>query len=221
LPSLYPQGERKVLVYNVTGRIVPEGGRLPDIGCIVVNCTTVAVFAKYIKTGNPLVSRVVTVDGSAVKNPRNLIVPIGTPVRNLLEFCGGLLSEGKLKSGIKKITLGGPMMGFAIPNIDIPTVKITSAIIAYSEKDAVPAEPSPCIKCGRCIVKCPMKLMPLNIENAFELKKCEDLKKFKVNMCAECGCCAYTCPSKRHLVQVMTQAKNKLWEYEKAKKGDK
>jgi len=219
LPSLYPQGERKVLVYNVTGRIVPEGGRLPDIGCIVVNCTTVATFAKYIKTGNPLVSKCITVDGSAVKNPKNVIVPIGTPVRDIFEYCGGLLSEGMLKSDIKKVTLGGPMMGVAIPDIGIPIVKITNAVLAFSEKDAVPPEPTACIKCGRCISKCPMNLVPPYIENAFELKKPEFLQKFKVNMCAECACCAYSCPAKRPLVQVMILAKNMLWNYEKAQKA--
>jgi len=214
LPGLYPQGERKVLVYNVTGRIVPEGGRLPDVGCIVINCSTVAAFAKYIKTGLPLVSKCVTVDGSAVKNPKNVITPIGTPVRELFEFCGGL------KDDVKKVTLGGPMMGTAIPNLDldIPVVKITNAVIAYSEKDAQPPEPSVCIKCGRCIQRCPMKLMPPNIENAFELKRPDLLKKFKVNMCAECACCAFTCPAKRPLVQVMILSKNMLYEYEQTQK---
>jgi electron transport complex protein RnfC len=221
LPSLYPQGERKVLVYNVTGRIVPEGGRLPDVGCIVVNCTTVAVFTRFIKTGIPLVSRCVTVDGPAVKKPCNVIAPIGSPVRELLNFCGGILSDGKLNDNVKKITLGGPMMGVAIPDIDIPIVKITNAVLAYTAKSALPPEPTPCIKCGRCLSKCPMSLMPPNIENAYELKKPELLKKFKVNMCAECACCAYSCPAKRPLVQVMTLAKDMLYNYEKAKKEAK
>ncbi|MDR0325993.1 MAG: electron transport complex subunit RsxC [Oscillospiraceae bacterium] len=206
LPSLYPQGERKVLVYNVTGRIVPEGGRLTDVGCIVINCTTAAVFAKYIKTGMPLVSRIVTVDGSAVKSPRNVIAPIGTPIRELFDFCGGL------KDDVRKILLGGPMMGAAVPGLDVPVVKVTNAVLAFSEKDAAPPVPSACIKCGRCIAKCPMRLMPSSIENAFELKNLESLKKHKVNMCAECGCCAYLCPSKRPLAQVMTLSKNMLWE---------
>jgi len=208
LPSLYPQGERKVLVYNVTGRIVPEGGRLPDVGCIVINCTTVATIAKFIKTGNPLVTKYVTVDGSAVKNPKNVIAPIGTPVRYLFDYCGGL------KDDVKKITLGGPMMGAAIPNQDIPIVKITNAVLAFSAKDADPPDPTPCIKCGRCLIKCPMSLMPPYIESAFELKHPELLKKFKVNMCAECACCAFVCPAKRPLVQVMTLSKDMLWHYE-------
>ncbi|GBU28496.1 electron transport complex protein RnfC [Treponema sp. R8-4-B8] len=229
LPTLYPQGERKVLVYNVTGRIVPEGGRLPDVGCIVVNCTTVAVFTRYIKTGIPLVSRCVTVDGSAVKKPCNITAPIGSPVRDLLAFCDEqltdekhkLITDGKLNDDVKKITLGGPMMGLAIPDINIPIVKITNAILAFSAKDASPPEPTPCIKCGRCLARCPMSLMPPNIENAYELKKPELLKKFKVNMCAECACCAYTCPAKRPLVQVMILAKDMLYNYEKAKKEAK
>ena len=213
LPSLYPQGERKVLVYNVTGRIVPEGARLPDVGCVVINCTTVATFAKYIKTGNPLVSRCVTVDGSAVKNPKNVTVPIGTPVRELFDYCGGF------KDDVKKILFGGPMMGAAIPNLDVPVVKITNAVLAFSEKDAEPPEPSPCIKCGRCVFKCPTGLMPCNIENAFELKKPELLKKYKVNMCLECACCAYTCPAKRPLVQVLTLSKAMLRKYEREQKA--
>ncbi|MCL2809993.1 MAG: RnfABCDGE type electron transport complex subunit C, partial [Treponema sp.] len=155
LPSTYPQGERKVLVYNVTGRIVPEGGRLPDVGCIVVNCTTVTTFAKYIKTGYPLVSKCITVDGSAVKNPKNVIVPLGTSVRDLLEFCGDMISEGNLNDDIKKVLLGGPMMGAAIPNLDVPIVKITNAVIAFSAKDSKPPEPTTCIKCSRCISNCP------------------------------------------------------------------
>jgi len=219
LPTLYPQGERKVLVYNVTGRVVPEGGRLPDVGCVVVNCTTVATFAKYIKTGVPLVTKCVTVDGSAVKNPVNVTAPIGTPVRYIFEYLGGFLSEGKLIDSVKKVTIGGPMMGIAIPNIDMPILKITNAILAFSAKDASLPEPSPCIKCGRCIFNCPMRLMPSYIESAYELKKPELLKKFKVNMCAECTCCTFICPAKRPLTQVITLSKNILWEYEQAQKA--
>jgi len=209
LPSLYPQGERKVLVYNITGRIVPEGARLTDVGCIVVNCTTVAVFAEYIKTGKPLVSRVVTVDGSAVKTPKNVIAPIGTPIRELFDYCGGL------KDDVKKIIHGGPMMGKAVPNADIPVEKITNAVLALSEKDSIPPLVSPCIKCGRCISKCPVNLMPSFIEEAYELKKLDLLNDYKVNMCLECACCSYLCPAKRPLAQVMTLSKKLLWENRK------
>jgi electron transport complex protein RnfC len=206
LPSKYPQGERKVLVYNVTGRIVPEGGRLTDVGCIVTNCTTIAVFAKYIKTGMPLTSRCVTVDGSAVNKPQNVIVPIGTPIRDVFAFCGGL------KDDVKKILLGGPMMGFAVPHLDLPIVKVTNALLAFTAKDAEPPKATACIKCGRCITHCPMDLMPSYIEEAYELKSIDRLTHYKVNMCAECACCAYLCPSKRPLAQVMVLSKNMLWE---------
>ena len=206
LPSRYPQGERKVLVYNVTGRIVPEGARLTDVGCIVINCTTAAVFAQYIQTGMPLVSRCVTVDGPAVKDPKNVIAPIGAPIGALFDFCGGL------KEDVQKVLMGGPMMGAAVPNLDMPVVKVTNALLAFSGKDAAAPEPSACIKCSRCIEKCPMNLMPSYIENAFELKKLGLLRKYKVNMCAECGCCAYLCPAGRPLAQVMSLSKNMLWE---------
>jgi len=206
LPLSYPQGERKVLVYNVTGRIVPEGARLTDVGCIVINCTSVAVFAKYIKTGMPFVSRYVTVDGTAVNTPKNVIAPIGTPIRELFDFCGGI------KDDAAKIILGGAMMGTAVPNLDMPVVKVTNGLLAFSAKDARLPEATACIKCGRCIAKCPMNLMPSYIESAFEQKKAALLKQYKVNMCAECGTCAYLCPAKRPLAQVMTLSKKMLRE---------
>ena len=198
----YPQGHKNVLVHTVTGQVVPEGGRPADIGCIVISCATVAAIAEYVKTGKPLVSMSVTVDGSAVKEPKYLIAPIGTPVSALFDYCGGL------KDDVKKITLGGPMTGAAIPSANIPIVKTTSAVLAFSGKTAAPPEALGCIKCGRCVKSCPMRLLPPYIENAFELKKTEQLRKYKADMCAVCGCCTYVCPSKRPLTQVMTLAKS-------------
>ena len=201
LPPLYPQGHGTVLAYNVAGRTVPEGGDLSDAGCIVINCATVAAIAKYIRKGMPLVSKCVTVDGSAVKEPKNVIVPIGTPIRELFDYCGGL------KDDVRKIIHGGPITGEAIPNADVPVSKTTSAVLAFSGKSADLPKASTCIKCGRCVKDCPMRLLPAFIENAFELKKTDQLRKFKVNMCVECGCCAYVCPAKRPLSQVMTLSK--------------
>jgi len=164
----------------------------------------VAAIAKYVKTGSPLVSKCVTVDGPAVNSPKNLIAPIGTPVSALFDYCGGFKDEAK------KVILGGPMTGTAIPTTDIPIVKTTGAVLAFSGKSARPPEPSACIKCGRCAAVCPMRLIPMYIENAFELKKTEQLQDYTVNRCVECGCCAYSCPAKRPLAQVMTLAKNIL-----------
>ena len=206
LPSRYPQGERKVLVYNVTGRIVPEGGRLTDVGCIVINCTTVAVLAKYIETGMPLTHRIVTVDGSAVRTPKNVVAPLGTPIRALFEHCGGLTEDAT------KIIMGGPMMGMATPSLDTPTVKVTGSVMALNAKDSKGLEATPCIKCARCIHQCPIKLLPSYIELAYELKDVGALNRYKVNMCLECGCCAYVCPARRPLSHVMVLAKNMQWE---------
>jgi electron transport complex protein RnfC len=208
LPSMYPQGERKVLVYNVTGRIVPEGARLIDVGCLVMNVTTVTVFSRYIRRGIPLVQKIVTVDGTAVKTPRNVLAPIGAPIRELFEFCGGFIGGTP-----KKIIAGGPMMGISLPSLDMPVVKTTNALLAFREEDATVPSETACIRCGRCVNRCPMGLMPLNIETAFFLRKPDRLDQCNVSMCVECGSCAYICPAKRSLVQVMQLSKDMLKEY--------
>jgi len=146
----------------------------------------------------------VTVGGSAVKTPKNVIAPIGTPVQALFDFCGGL------KDDVKKIILGDPMTGVAIPNTDIPITKDTNAVFAFSAKEAETPEAQVCIKCGRCVTACPVRLMPPYIENAFELKKPELLQKYNVALCIECGRCAYACPAKRPLLQVLTLSKKML-----------
>ena len=211
LPSMYPQGERKVLVYNVTGRIVPEGARLHDVGCLVMNCTTITVFARYIQLGIPLVQKVVTVDGTAVKTPKNVLAPIGTPIRELFEFCDGFIGEPK------KIIAGGPMMGIALPSLDMPVVKTTNAILACLEESSKIPKQTACIKCGRCVNHCPMSLMPMNLETAYMLKRPEELEQYKIDLCVLCGCCAYVCPAKRSLVQVM-QISKKLLKVHRAQK---
>ena len=205
LPTLYPQGERKVLVYNITGRIVPEGARLSDVGVIVTNVTTVAVFARYIATGLPLIKKVVTVDGPAVNSPSNVLAPIGTPIRELFDFCGGFKSEPK------KVIMGGSMMGIAQPSLDVPVIKTTNCIIACSDMSTVLPKQTACIKCGRCLSVCPMSLMPQNFETAYAARNLDMLRHFKVNMCTECGSCAYVCPAKRHLVQAVQLSKELLW----------
>ena len=207
LPALYPQGGEKVMIHNTTGRIVPEGKLPIDVGCIVINTSTLVTIARYIQTGMPLVEKYVTVDGSAIANPQNVIAPIGTSVKDVVEFTGGFKCEPK------KIVLGGPMMGVSVPDVESPVVKNTGAILCFNEKDAAPPPVTPCIKCGRCIAHCPLNLMPANIETAFELKKPEELKTLKVNLCMECGCCAFVCPAKRPLVQVNKLAKGMLNKY--------
>ena len=214
LPAVYPQGGEKVLIYNILGRVVPEGKLPLDVGVVVLNVTTAATIARYIKTGIPLVSRCVTVDGSAVKEPKNVVAPIGTPVRALFEYCGGFREEAE------KVIYGGPMMGIAIHDLSLPVLKTTNAVLAFNAKDARLPKETACIRCGRCAARCPLKLMPFSIETAFILKKPELLEKYKVNICMECGCCAYTCPAKRRLVHVMKLSKAMLRDYQAAKKAE-
>lgn len=213
LPSLYPQGGEKVLIHNMTGRIVSEGQLPIDVGCIVINTTTLVTIAKYIETGMPLVEKYVTVDGSAVKTPKNVIAPIGTAVKDVIEFAGGLKCEAK------KMIFGGLMMGISFPDENAPVVKNTNAILCLNEKDATPPPATACIKCGRCVAHCPLNLMPANIDTAYQLNRPEELKVLKVNLCMECGCCAFACPAKRPLVQVNKLAKGMLNKYNAEQKA--
>lgn len=213
LPALYPQGGEKVLVYHTLGRIIKEGQLPADVGAVVINCTTVAAIAKYIRTGMPQVEKCVTVDGSAIAEPKNVIVPIGTPVLELIEFCGGF------KCQPRKILWGGPMMGIALPDLTMPVLKQTNAILAFDRKDATPPKSSACIRCGKCAAHCPFSLSPCDISKAYEAGDGEALERSKVNLCMECGCCSYVCPAKRNIVQKNKLAKAMLRNYQTSKQG--
>ncbi len=215
LPSVYPQGGEKVLIYSATQKIVPEGKLPIDVGVIAINVTTVAAIARYLRTGMPLTEKCITVDGSAVNKPCNLIVPIGTRIKDVLDAAGGF------KSDPAKIIMGGPMMGHAMPDENHPVMKGTNALIVFDEKDGRIPEETPCINCGSCIQRCPLHLDPPGFGKAYDKKDAEELEKLKVNLCMECGVCAYVCPAKRHLVQRNRLAKNMLREYQAKKKEDK
>ncbi len=201
LPSSYPQGGEKVLIYNLTGRVVPAGKLPLDVGCIVINVSSLAFLGKYIKTGMPLIEKCVTVDGSAVAKPGKYICPIGTKASYVFEMAGGFKEEPK------KFVMGGLMMGIALPNGDIPIMKNTGGLLALNEKDSVNQKSSECINCGRCVKACPMSLMPNRINKAYLRKDKEELRKLNVGVCMECGCCAYVCPAKRDLVLTHKLAK--------------
>lgn len=215
LPSIYPQGGEKVLVFNTIGKIIPKGGLPLDVGAIVINITTLAVIAEYIKTGMPLVEKCITVDGSAVNEPKNVIAPIGTPIEKLFEFCSGFKSEPK------KVIYGGPMMGIAVPSLDVPVLKMTNAVIAMDEKEAEPPKITACINCGECVNHCPLRLDPRAISKAYKLGNNEELKALCADLCMECGCCAYVCPAKRPIVQTNKLAKAKLNNYLREQKAAK
>ena len=195
LPSIYPQGGEKVLIYNTVGRIVPKGKLPIDVGVIVINVTTLAFIAEYMETGMPLVEKCLTFDGSAVKEPKNVIVPIGTSISELAELAGGFKCEPK------KVLYGGPMMGIAVPGLDAPILKNTNAITALDEKDGFMPKTTPCINCGACLSHCPLRLEPREISRAYSMGNAEELAALHVDLCMECGCCSFICPANRPLVQ--------------------
>ena len=208
LPSTYPQGAEKILIYNTTGLTVPEGGLPADVGCVVMNVTSLAFLAKYMETGMPLVEKCVTVDGSAIKNPMNVIAPIGTSIQDIIDFTGGYSEEAG------KVLYGGPMMGIAVYNTADPIMKNTNAIVALNRKDSAPKEQTACIHCGRCVSYCPMGLNPTLYSKALKVEDVADraarLTDAKINLCIECGCCSYVCPAARPLVENNRLAKAAL-----------
>ncbi len=206
LKSRYPQGAEKVMVQATTGRRVPPGKLPADIGCLVMNVATVAFIARYLKSGKPLVSRSLTVDGSAIVNPKNVRTPIGTNIGEIIDFCGGFKTEPY------KIITGGPMMGLAIIGTDLPVLKQNNAILAFSEKTRRTKRERDCIRCGRCSNVCPMDLMPTLIARFAKARDVDNIKQTGVLVCMECGSCSYACPSGIPLVQYMRLAKTMLAE---------
>lgn len=199
LPPVYPQGGEKVLIYHTTGRVVPMGKLPIDVGCVVVNVTTLASIGAYLDTGMPLVEKCVTVDGGAVAKPQNVLAPVGTPLADLFAACGGLVHEAE------KIIYGGPMMGITVPDTAAPVMKNTNAILALTRKEAKLPKETACIRCGACANNCPFGLAPVAISKAYDQRDAAALEALKVNACMECGCCSFVCPANRPLVQ-----KNKL-----------
>ena len=204
LPSRYPQGAEKVLIEQCTGRQVPPGKLPSDVGCIVMNVASVGFLGGYLKNGIPLTTKRVTVDGSAITEAKNVRVPIGAPIKDIIAFCGGY------KGTPAKLISGGPMMGTALMTDDFPVLKQNNAFLAFDEAEAKSLEPTACISCGRCVNACPMNLMPTKLEAATIYKRVDDLKKYSVMTCMECGCCAFVCPANRKLVQSMRIGKSIL-----------
>lgn len=201
LLTKYPQGGEKMLIKAVLDREVPSGGLPADVGAIVHNIDTIVAIYRAIVQGRPLMRRIVTVAGSAIKNPGNFKVRIGTPLRELVEAAGGFVEEPK------KMIHGGPMMGMSLLSLDAPVVKGTSALLFFNEKDSQVAEESPCIRCGKCINACPMGLLPYDL-NQFALRRDWDGFVAHGGMdCIECGSCAFACPAKRQLTQTCKAGK--------------
>ena len=204
LPSVYPQGAEKVLIEQATGKEVPKGALPAAVGCIVMNVASVGFVARYMATGMPLVTKRVTVDGDAVAEAKNVEVVIGTPIKDIIEFCGGYSQEAG------KIISGGPMMGMALTGDDIPVVKQNNAFLVFGKEKATLPDASACIRCARCVSACPMGLAPVEIALSLEVKDAEELKVLHTDLCMECGSCSFVCPAKRPVAQTMKEAKDFL-----------
>jgi electron transport complex protein RnfC len=211
LKTIYPQGAKQVMLYNATGRVAIAGKRFPSFGALIINVSSLAKMAEYLNTGMPLVERIVTVDGPAVKTPMNLIAPIGTRISELLNITG-------LKAEPGKVVVGGPMNGTAICSVDDPIVKVSNAVLVFDEKSATLPEPSACINCGRCMEKCPVSISVAEVGKILNIKnkgrKARLLIDTGVRQCVDCGCCSYVCPANRPLLQLNWEAKSFLKKYD-------
>ncbi len=214
LPSIYPQGAKQVLLYNVTGKVVKGGQRMASLGVLITNVSSVTKMAEYMTTGMPLVERIVTVDGTAVREPKNVKAPIGTPISHIIEQAGGLKCEPA------KVLIGGPMLGTAVSSLDQPIQKVANAVLAMDKREAVRLEPSVCIRCGRCMANCPVDLNLEGIAAAMELenedKKYTELKRLGVGQCIECACCSYVCPAHKPIMHTNNDARRFIKKYEAA-----
>ena len=194
----YPQGAEKMLIKRVLGRMVPSGGLPADVGAVVCNVSTVKAISDAIQLGMPLIERVVTVTGERIKNPGNYLIKVGTSVKEVIDYCGGLTGDDVT------VKMGGPMMGMLLPDLDVGVIKGTNGIIAY---DTDHSQAVACIKCGRCVDVCPMELSPLYFAKFVDEENWQGLKDKNIMDCMECRSCEYICSSKIPLVEKIKAGK--------------
>lgn len=204
LPVKYPQGAEKMLIKAVYDREVPAGQLPRDLGIAVNNVGTLVAIADWFDRGIPLIERVVTVSGPGAAYPANLIVPIGTPVREVLRFCGGLKEE------TREVVMGGPMMGAPIASLDVPVLKGSSGILAFTEEETARPPEYPCIRCGRCLEACPYFLNPSRLARLGKARLYDEMQGYHVMDCVECGACTFACPSNIPIVQHIKTAKDNI-----------
>ena len=205
LKTKYPQGDERQLIYALKGIELPAGKLPADVGCVIFNAETCASVHTAFTTGMPLIKRIVTVDGDAINEPKNIRVPVGTSYEDVFEFCGGI------KENISRIISGGPMMGASQWDYNSVIMKNTSAILVLSdEKDRTVLENAACIHCGKCVAVCPMHLMPNYLAAFSKADNDEMCEKFNLLSCVECGCCTYTCPARVPIVQHIRNKKSQL-----------
>ena len=206
LPTRYPQGAEKQLIQALTGREVP-GGQLPvSVGCAVFNVSTFAAIYRAVRLGTPLTERIVTISGEAIASPQNFIVRIGTPFHDLIEVAGGLNDK------TERVISGGPMMGVAQSDLSVPVIKATNSILCLLKDRNGAAENPVCLRCGKCVAVCPMRLQPLYMYRFQKAGNVEELKRLNLPDCIECGSCAFTCPGKLPLVERFRKGKQMIRE---------
>lgn len=207
LPTNYPQGAEKQLIFAVLGKEVPHGKLPAATGALVQNVGTAAAVSDAVRDRKPLMERIVTVTGR-VQRPANLIVPLGTSFADLISAAGGFGSD------VGRVISGGPMTGAAVATLDVPVVKGTSGVVVLGKEEAAPAVrgDQPCIRCGRCSRACPMMLLPYQICTYANQSNWDGAEAFHALDCIECGCCSYVCPTRRPLVQLIRRAKLPLME---------
>jgi electron transport complex protein RnfC len=210
VPSRYPMGSDRQLIETLTGKEVPSDCRAADVGVIVNNVSTANAVHRALRLGEPLIRRIVTINGGAVWQPGNILAPIGTLVSELLAFAG-------LKSEPARLLMGGPMMGVVLPHAQVPIVKGSAGILAFNEDEIVTPPASPCIRCGSCTRACPIGLLPLEMAANIRVDNLSGAASLGLSDCIACGCCAYICPSHIPLVQYFTHAKGELWSQERSK----
>ena len=202
LPTRYPQGSEKQLIQAVTKREVPPGQLPVSVGCAVFNVSTYAAIYRAVRLGMPLVQRIVTISGEAIAEPQNFVVRIGTPFHDLVEAAGGLHDK------TERVISGGPMMGFAQSDLAVPVIKATNSILCLLRDENGAAENPVCLRCGKCVSVCPMRLQPLYMYRFTNAGKVEELNRLNVLDCIECGSCAFTCPGKLPLVETFRKGKS-------------
>ena len=206
LPTRYPQGAEKQLIQSVTKREVLPGQLPVSVGCAVFNVSTYAAIFRAVRLGVPLIQRIVTVSGEAIAEPQNFIVRIGTPFHDLVEAAGGLHDK------TERVISGGPMMGFAQSDLAVPVIKATNSILCLLKDVNGAAENPVCLRCGKCVSVCPMRLQPLYMYRFTNAGKVKELQRLNLMDCMECGCCAFTCPGKLPLVEVFRKGKQMVRE---------
>ena len=206
LPTRYPQGAEKQLIQSVTGRQVPPGKLPVSVGCAVFNVSTYAAVYRAVRLGMPLIQRIVTISGEAIAEPQNFIVRIGTPFHDLIEVAGGLHDK------TERVISGGPMMGVAQSDLAVPVIKATNSILCLLKDQNGAAENPVCLRCGKCVSVCPMRLHPTYMYRFTKAGRVDQLQRLNILDCMECGSCAFTCPGKLPLVETFRKGKQMVRE---------